>query len=94
MSKSKVVITEDMVDELVTIREKLRALTAREKELKEEFRKGGAATYSSKNCAIEISFTSKMIMDSDKVRAFIGPKKIAEFLKPSESMNIKTMELV
>lgn len=93
MAKSKVVITEAMVDELVTIREKLRALTAREKELKEAFREGGAATYSSKNCAIEISFTSKMIMDSDKVRAFIGPANMAEFMKPSEQMNIKTMEL-
>jgi hypothetical protein len=94
MAKSKVVITEDMVDELVTVREKLRALTAREKELKEMFREGGAATYSSKNCAVEITFTSKMILDSEKVRAFIGPKKLPEFMKPSEQMNIKTMELV
>ena len=94
MAKSKVVITEDMVDELVTIREKLRALTAREKELKDAFRDGGAATYSSKNCAVEITFTSKMIMDTEKVRAFIGPKKLPEFMKASEQMNIKTMELV
>jgi hypothetical protein len=93
MAKSKVVITEEMVDELVTIREKLRALTAREKELKDIFRDGGAATYSSKNCAIEISFTSKMIMDSEKVRAFIGAANMPAYMKASEQMNIKTMEL-
>ncbi len=93
MAQSKVVITEEMVDELVTIREKLRALTAREKELKEAFRDSGAATYSSKNSAIEISFTSKMIVDSEKVRAFIGAAKMPEFMKASEQMNIKTMEL-
>ncbi len=93
MAKSKTVITEAMVEELVTVREKLRALTAREKELKEFFRDAGAGTYSSKLAAVEISFTSKMIMDSDKVRAFIGPKKMPEFMKASEQMNIKTMEL-
>ena len=93
MAKSKVVITEDMVDELVTIREKLRALAAREKELKDAFRDGGAATYSSKNCAVEITFTTKSILDTEKVRAHIGPKLLPEFMKPSEQMNIKTMEL-
>ncbi len=93
MAKSKVTITEGMVNELVTVREKLRALTAREKELKEAFRDAGAGTYSSPVAAVEISFTSKMIMDSDKVRAFIGPKALPEFMKASEQMNIKTMEL-
>lgn len=93
MAKSKVVITEDMVDELVTIREKLRALAAREKELKDAFRDGGAATYSSKNCAVEITFTTKSILDTEKVRAHIGPELLPEFMKASEQMNIKTMEL-
>lgn len=93
MAKTKVTITEAMVEELVTVREKLRALTAREKELKEAFREAGAGTYSSRSAAVEISFTSKMIMDSDKVRAFIGPKEMPKFMKPSEQMNIKTMEL-
>jgi hypothetical protein len=82
-----------MVDELVTIREKLRALAAREKELKDAFRDGGAATYSSKNCAVEITFTTKSILDTEKVRAHIGPKLLPEFMKASEQMNIKTMEL-
>ena len=94
MAKPKVVITEDMVDELVTVREKLRALTAREKELKDAFREGGAATYQSKNCVVEITFTSKMILDQEKARAFIGAAQIKEFMKPSEQMNIKSMELV
>lgn len=93
MAKTKVTITEAMVEELVTVREKLRALTAREKELKELFREAGAGTYSSPVAAVEISFTSKMILDSEKVRAFIGPKKLPEFMKASEQMNIKTMEL-
>ena len=93
MAKTKVTITEEMVEELVTVREKLRALTAREKELKEAFREAGAGTYSSPVAAVEISFTSKMILDSEKVRAFIGPKKLPEFMKASEQMNIKTMEL-
>lgn len=93
MAKTKVTITEAMVEELVTVREKLRALTAREKELKEAFREAGAGTYSSPLAAVEISFTSKMILDSEKVRAFIGPKKLPEFMKASEQMNIKTMEL-
>lgn len=93
MAKTKVTITEAMVEELVTVREKLRALTAREKELKEFFREAGAGTYSSPLAAVEISFTSKMILDSEKVRAFIGPKKLPEFMKSSEQMNIKTMEL-
>ncbi len=93
MAKTKVTITEAMVEELVTVREKLRALTAREKELKEAFREAGAGTYSSPVAAVEISFTSKMILDSEKVRAFIGPKKLPEFMKASEQMNIKTMEL-
>lgn len=93
MAKTKVIITEEMVNELVTVREKLRSLTAREKELKELFREAGAGTYSTPLAAVEISFTSKMILDTDKVRTFIGPKALPEFMKSSEQMNIKTMEL-
>jgi hypothetical protein len=38
-------ITTDMVDELASVRDQLKALTAREKYLKEIFRKGGDAIY-------------------------------------------------
>lgn len=93
MAKSKVVITEEMVDELVKVREQLRSLTAREKALKEAFRESGAATYSSKHCAVEITFSTINAIDTDKVRAYFGPEKIAEFMKESERMNIKTMEI-
>ena len=93
MAKSKVVITEDMVNELVTVREQLRALTAREKELKENFREAGAGTYSSRLAAVEISFSSQTGLDTEKVRAFLGAAKCKEFSKIIEKMNIKTMEL-
>lgn len=93
MAKSKVVITEDMVNELVTVREQLRALTAREKELKEGFREAGAGTYSSKLAAVEITFSSQNRLDTEAVRAFLGVEKCKEFVKTSEQMNIKTMEL-
>ena len=93
MAKAKVVITEEMVNELVTIREQLRTLTAREKALKESFREAGAGTYSSPLCAVEISFTTTNSIDTEAVREFFGPEKIREFMKESERMNIKTMEL-
>ena len=93
IAKSKVVITEEMVNELVTVREQLRALTAREKELKEDFREAGAGTYSSRLAAVEISFSSQTRLDTDKVRAHLGADLCKELSKTSEQMNIKTMEL-
>ena len=93
MAKSKTVITEDMVNELVTVREQLRALTAREKELKENFRDAGAGTYSSNLAAVEISFSPQTRLDTEKVRAFLGVAKCTELSKTTEQMNIKTMEL-
>lgn len=87
-------ITSDMVDELASVRDQLKALTAREKHLKEIFRKGGAAIYRGDQHQIEIVFTSRPQLDMDAVRAKLSPTWIAEHTGEVEVMNIRQMEIV
>ena len=89
-----VAITTDMVDELASVRDQLKALTAREKYLKEIFRKGGDAIYRGDQHQIEIKFTTRPQLDMDAVRAKLTPAWIAENTGEVEVMNIRQMEIV
>jgi hypothetical protein len=89
-----VAITIDMVDELASVRDQLKALTAREKYLKEIFRKGGAAIYRGDQHQIEIVFTTRPQLDMDAVRAKLAPAWIAANTGEVEVMNIRQMEIV
>jgi hypothetical protein len=89
-----VAITTDMVDELASVRDQLKALTAREKYLKEIFRKGGDAIYRGDQHQIEIKFTTRPQLDMDAVRAKLSPAWIEEHTGEVEVMNIRQMEIV
>lgn len=89
-----VAITTDMVDELASVRDQLKALTAREKYLKEIFRKGGDAIYRGDQHQIEVKFTTRPQLDMDAVRAHLSPEWIEEHTGTVEVMNIRQMEIV
>lgn len=89
-----VAITTDMVDELASVRDQLKALTAREKYLKEIFRKGGDAIYRGDQHQIEIKFTTRPQLDMDAVRAHLPAAWIEEHTGTVEVMNIRQMEIV
>ncbi len=89
-----VAITTDMVDELASVRDQLKALTAREKHLKEIFRAGGDAIYRGDQHQIEIKFTKRPQLDMDAVRAKLSAEWIAENTGEVEVMNIRQMEIV
>jgi hypothetical protein len=90
----EVVITEQMVDELAQVRDQLRALTAREKHLKEIFRKGGEAVYRGRATQVSIKFTTERRMDVTAARAALGEEWVADHLVDVEKMNITQMDLV
>ena len=87
-------ITTEMVDELASVRDQLKALTAREKYLKEIFRKGGDAIYRGDQHQIEIKFTTRPQLDMDAVRAHLPAEWIEEHTGTIEVMNIRQMEIV
>ena len=89
-----VAITTDMVDELASVRDKLKALTAREKYLKEIFRKGGDAIYRGDQHQVEIKFTTRPQLDMEAVRAHLSAEWIEEHTGEVEVMNIRQMEIV
>jgi hypothetical protein len=87
-------ITTEMVDELASVRDQLKALTAREKYLKEIFRKGGNAIYRGDQHQIEIKFTTRPQLDMEAVRAHLSPEWIEEHTGEVDVMNIRQMEIV
>lgn len=92
--KNAKIITTAMVDELATVRDQIRALTAREKFLKEKFRQEGAGVYRGEAYQIEISFTERAQVDMDKVREELGAAWMATNTKTVEIMNIRQMEVI
>lgn len=90
----KTAVTAEMVDELAQVRDKLRALTARETHLKKLFREDGAGIYRGEAYQIEVSFSSRSQLDMDAVRAALGEEWIKSNTKQCEQMNIKQMELI
>ena len=89
-----VAITTDMVDELASVRDQLKALTAREKYLKEIFRAGGDAIYRGDQHQVEIKFTTRPQLDMDAVRAHLSAVFIAANTGEVDVMNIRQMEIV
>lgn len=93
-TKTKTLITVDMVDELAQVRDKLRALVAREKYLKEAFRENGAGIYRGKHYQIEVAFSTQNRTDMDAVREALGAKWMEKNVKTVSVMNIDQMEIV
>jgi hypothetical protein len=93
-TKAKTLITVEMVDELAQVRDKLRALAAREKHLKDAFRASGAGIYRGEHYQIQIGFSTQNRVDMDAVRDTLGEAWIQEHTKPVEVMNIGQMEIV
>jgi len=89
-----VAITTNMVDELASVRDQLKALTAREKYLKEIFRKGGDAIYRGDQHQVEIKFTTRPQLDMEAVRAHLSAEFIAANTGEVDVMNIRQMEIV
>lgn len=92
--KSKTVITAAIVDELAQVRDQLKALTAREKYLKDLFRDGGDAIYKGRHHQLEIKFTTEQRLDTTAARAALGEDWCAAHMNTIDKMNIKQMEIV
>lgn len=93
-TKTKISITVDMVDELAQVRDKLRALVAREKHLKDAFRAAGAGIYRGEHYQIQIEFTTQKRVDMDAVREELGESWMKQHTKTIEQMGIDQMEIV
>jgi len=91
---TRIDVTVDMVDELAQVRDKLRALVARETYLKKVFRENGAGIYKGDHYQIEIGFSSRAQLDMEAVRGKLTAKWMLEHTGAVEVMNIKQMELV
>lgn len=93
-TKTKARITIAMVDELAQVRDQLKALTAREKVLKEALREDCAGTdtiYKGKHYQLDVKFTSEMRLDTAAARAELGEEWCAQHMIEVEKMNIRQM---
>jgi hypothetical protein len=88
------VITAALVDEFAQVRDQLKALTAREKYLKEVFREQGAAIYKGRHHQIEIGFTYEKRLDMTAARVKLGAEWCAVNVQEIEKIAIRQMEIV
>lgn len=96
-AKTPVAITADVIDELAQVRDQLRALTAREKVLKEALREDCAGTdmiYKGRAYQLEVKFTSEQRLDTAAAREVLGEEWCKEHTNTVEKMNIKQMEIL
>ena len=97
IAKTKARITAAMIDELATVRDQLKALTAREKALKDALRAdcGGADTiYKGVAYQLEVKFTSERRLDTAAARAALGEEWCEEHMNEVEKMNIRQMAVI
>lgn len=95
--KAKARITTAMIDELAQVRDQLKALTAREKALKEALREdcGGVDTiYKGRAYQLEVKFTSERRLDTTAARDALGEEWCAAHMNEIEKMNIKQMAVI
>lgn len=95
--KAKARITAAMIDELAQVRDQLKALTAREKFLKEALREdcaGADTIYKGKAYQLEVKFTSENRLDTAAARAELGEDWCAAHTVAVEKMNIKQMAVI
>ena len=95
--KAKARITAAMIDELAQVRDQLKALTAREKMLKEALRTDCAGTdtvYKGVHHQLEVKFTTEKRLDTAAARAELGDEWCAANTVEVEKMNIRQMEIL
>lgn len=96
-TKTRATITTAMIDELAQVRDQLRALTAREKLLKEALREdcaGRDTIYKGQAYQLEVKFTSEQRLDTAAARAALGEEWCSEHMNAVEKMNIRQMEIL
>ncbi len=96
-TKARIEITAAVVDELAQVRDQLKALTAREKVLKEALREdcaGSDTIYKGRHYQLEVKFTSENRLDTAAAREALGEKWCAEHTVEVEKMNIRQMEIL
>ena len=96
-TKTRITITTAMIDELAQVRDQLRALTAREKLLKETLREdcaGQDMVYKGRAYQLEIQFTQEQRLDTAAARAELGEEWCKDHMNNVEKMNIKQMEIL
>ena len=96
-TQTRATITTAMIDELAQVRDQLRALTAREKLLKEALREdcaGQDMVYKGKAYQLEVKFTNEQRLDSAAARAALGEEWCKEHMNSVEKMNIRQMEIL
>jgi hypothetical protein len=99
MSKTttRAVVTTAMIDELAQVRDQLRALTAREKLLKEALRAdcaGVDTVYKGRAYQLEVKFTQELRLDTAAARATLGEEWCKDHMNAVEKMNIRQMEIL
>lgn len=96
-TKTRVTVTAAMIDELAQVRDQLRALTAREKLLKEALRADCAGVdtiYKSRAYQLEVKFTQEQRLDTAAARAALGEEWCKDHMNTIEKMNIRQMEIL
>ena len=96
-TQTRATITTAMIDELAQVRDQLRALTAREKLLKDALREdcaGQDMVYKGKSYQLEVKFTQEQRMDTAAARAALGVEWCKDNTVSVEKMNIRQMEIL
>ena len=95
--KAKARITAAMIDELAQVRDQLKALTAREKVLKEQLREDCAGVdtiYKGRHHQLDVKFTTENRLDTAAARAKLGDAWCAAHTVEVEKMNIRQMVIL
>ena len=92
-----IVVTADVIDELAALREQIRSLARREKELVEAIRTDCAGTptvYRGVHYVLKTKFTTSERLDTAAARAALGDEWCAANTKTTTAMTIDTTEIV
>lgn len=93
----KIVLTAVVIDELAALREQMKSLAKREKELVAALKEdcaGVDTTYRGEHYVLKTRHVTQERLDTVAAREELGEKWCAEHTKEVVSMNIDTMELI
>lgn len=96
-TKTPVVVTADMIDELAALRDQIASLTKREKELREAVREdcGGVdTTYRGRHYVLKTRHVTQERLDTALAREVLGEDWCEKHTKTTVSMNIDHTEVL
>lgn len=82
---------EKLVDELGLLKAQIAALEVREKEITKALKDGGRDSYAGKLFDCTVSLSERVTVDAKRLRADLGEKIIAPYLKTTDVTTLKVV---